>query len=113
MAALFPSEITSRVECKSEDLPDILDTSAVTQILDDMFGIREDHFSLEYFAFVNEMIIADVSLHRSCQPSKGLIVVCYVFFFMKDLQGCDESILSCHLTHLEIVLSSAEHCPVA
>ena len=112
MAALFPSEISSRVEYKSEDLPDILDTSAVTQIFDAMFGIREGHFSLEYFAFVNEMIIADVSLHRSCQPSKGLIMVCYVFF-MKDLQGCDESILYCHLTHLEIVLSSAEHCPVA
>lgn len=40
MAALFPSEISSRVEYKSEDLPDILDTSAVTQIFDAMFGIR-------------------------------------------------------------------------
>ena len=79
MAALFPSEITSRAEYEvSEDLPDILDTSAVTQILNAMFGIREGHFALEYFAFVNEMIIADVSLHRSHQPSKWLIVVCCV-----------------------------------
>lgn len=53
MAALFPSEITSRAEYELfEDLPDILDTSAVTQILDAMFGIREGHFSLEYFALI-------------------------------------------------------------
>lgn len=54
MAALFPSEITSRVEYEvSEDLPDILYTSAVTVIFDDMFDVREGHFSLEYFAFVS------------------------------------------------------------
>lgn len=54
MAALFPGKITSRAERKvSEDLSDILDTSAVTLILDDMFDIKEDHFSLEYFAFVD------------------------------------------------------------
>lgn len=48
MAALFPSEITSRAECEvSEDLPDILDTSAVTLMLDDMFDMRKDHFFLE------------------------------------------------------------------